>query len=119
MLGSDIFTEEIINFLFKSLDSLIDLSETPQTERIVNLSSHGLNPDELSLLERGLNFCPTPGEPKMGDLVHDLDHFHDTLRWEYHFKNNPMPSSPFEKLILTSKVLKKPFRTPPSPAIRL
>ena len=47
---------------------------------VINLSDYSLNCDELSLLERGLNFCPTPGEPHMGDLRRDLDNFHRRLK---------------------------------------
>ena len=32
---------------------------------VVNLSSHVLTQPQKSLLEKGLNFCPTPGEPDM------------------------------------------------------
>ena len=39
---------------------------------VVNLSSYSLTTDELSLLSKGLNFCPTPGEPNKGDLRMDL-----------------------------------------------
>ena len=33
-----------------------------------------------SLLSKGLNFCPTPGEPELGDIRNDLDIFHRDLR---------------------------------------
>ena len=36
---------------------------------IVNLSDHVLSDTELKLLQRGLTFCPTPGEPNMADEV--------------------------------------------------
>lgn len=54
----------------------------------------------------------------MGDLVNDLDYFHDNLRWEYYFKDNPVPSDPFEKSIITSKVFKETLRSVPPPANR-
>lgn len=98
------------------LDSLLDLIHVPQVDKIVNLSSRTLNQHEFSLLSRGLNFCPTPGEPKRGDLVRDLDYFHDNLRLEYHFKDNPLPTPSFVKLIMTSKVFKKTDRPPPPQA---
>ena len=47
---------------------------------VLNLSDHTLSSDELSLLEKGLNFCPTPGEPHLGDLRRDLDNFHRRLK---------------------------------------
>lgn len=83
---------------------------------MVNLSSRTLNEHELSVLSRGLSFCPTPGEPKKGELVRELDYFHDNLRWEYHFKDSPPTTQPFDKLIMLSKVFKKTHRPPPPPA---
>ena len=49
-------------------------------ETVVNLSDYSLTIPECNLLEKGLNFCPTPGEPNMGDLRRDLDSFHRNLR---------------------------------------
>jgi hypothetical protein len=34
----------------------------------------------VSLLSKGLNFCPTPGEPDISTLKQDLDTFHTSLR---------------------------------------
>ena len=45
-------------------------------EVVVNLSYFILEPHHVSLLKKGLTFCPTPGEPDMADLRRDLDHFH-------------------------------------------
>lgn len=47
---------------------------------VVNLSSYKLTQAEKSLLSKGLNFCPTPGEPELGDIRNDLDIFHRDLR---------------------------------------
>lgn len=98
--------------------SLLDRTIPPTTNQVVNLSSRVLTGHELSVLSRGLNFCPTPGEPKKGDLVRELDYFHDNLRWEYHFRDNPTSTQPFDKLIMTSKVFKKTHRPSPPPAHR-
>lgn len=57
-----------------SLDALLDSTETPTTNQVVNLSSRVLNEHQFSVLSKGLNFCPTPGEPKRGDLVRDPAH---------------------------------------------
>lgn len=35
---------------------------------VINLSSFQLNQDHISLLGKGLSFCPTPGEPDLGEL---------------------------------------------------
>lgn len=99
--------------LFDSLESMIEVTHVDMTQTIVNLSSRILNPHEISLLQKGLNFCPTPGDPLMGNLVRDLDYFHDNFRWEYHFKDNPLPIQPFDKLIMMTKVFKKTHRPPP------
>ena len=47
---------------------------------VVNLSKHVLTVDELHLLSKGLNFCPTPLEPNPGELRSDLDSFHRSLQ---------------------------------------
>ena len=52
-----------------------------------------LTVDERSLLDKGLNFCPTPGEPHMGDLHRDLDSFHRRLKIKIFF--DPQNKVPF------------------------
>ena len=54
---------------------------------VVNLSSLNLSQPQLSLLSRGLSFCPTPGEPDLGVLKEDLDRFHMGLRRKAFFAN--------------------------------
>ena len=39
----------------------------------------------ISILEKGLNFCPTPGELNMGNLMLDIDKFHRNLRLKTFF----------------------------------
>ena len=51
-----------------------------ENKSVVNLSDYKLSNSEVSLLEKGLSFCPTPGEPDMGQLKRDLDTFHRNLR---------------------------------------
>jgi hypothetical protein len=55
-------------------------NENPPDNSVVNLSSIQLTPAMNSLLSKGLNFCPTPGEPNVHDLRVDLDRFHVSLR---------------------------------------
>ena len=60
-------------------------NETPNpsnesTQSIVNLSNLELTESMVSLLSKGLNFCPTPGEPNIISLKQDLDTFHTSLR---------------------------------------
>ena len=47
---------------------------------VLNLSAHPLSPDQISLLQKGLNFCPTPDEPNIGEIRRDLDKFHLSLK---------------------------------------
>jgi len=49
-------------------------------QSVVNLSRLTLTQSMVSLLSKGLNFCPTPGEPDISNLKQDLDHFHRSLR---------------------------------------
>ena len=48
-------------------------SETKAHETVVNLSNRQLSPHEICILERGMKFCPTPGEPDTSELHDDLD----------------------------------------------
>ena len=56
---------------------------------VVNISDSQLSTSEQSLLEPGLSFCPTPGEPDMGQLRRDLDSFHRNLRIKTFFNTPP------------------------------
>ena len=47
---------------------------------VINLSNFQLTPPMIELLSKGLNFCPTPGEPERLHLRQDLDKFHVSLR---------------------------------------
>lgn len=119
IVGSDIVApvnKTIVDKCVLQLTSLLETVSAPTTQKVVNLSDKVLNSHELNLLEKGLKFCPTPGEPLLGDLVRDLDWFHNNLRWEYHFKDNPLLRTPFDKLIMTSKAFRRTHRALPSPA---
>ena len=56
---------------------------------VVNLSAHTLTADEISVLKRGMKFCPTPGEPNFGELREDLNNFHTRLRRQLFFSSLP------------------------------
>ena len=56
-----------------------------ELDNVVNLSNHTLSDAEKSVLKNGLKFCPTPGEPVMGETRRDLDRFHRSLRLKCHF----------------------------------
>jgi len=47
---------------------------------VVNLSDYVLTVEELNLLSKGMNFCPTPLDLDPGEMRGDLDQFHRRLR---------------------------------------
>ncbi len=57
---------------------------------VVNLSKHPLTEAQRSILSKGLTFCPTPGEPDMGELRGDFDKFHRRLKLYTHFNRDPV-----------------------------
>ena len=58
---------------------------------IVNLSTFNLNQDHISVLNRGLKFCPTPKSPNVGEMRDDMDRFHKRLRQMAFFENPEDP----------------------------
>ena len=61
----------ILSAFIRSLDSI---------DTVINLSDFSLEPHHVSLLKRGLTFCPTLGEPDMADLKRDMDAFHRNVK---------------------------------------
>ena len=57
-------------------------------DNVVNLSDYQLSDSVLNL---GLKFCPTPGEPHMGVIRRDLDSFHCSLKLKCHFGKSVEP----------------------------
>jgi hypothetical protein len=55
---------------------------------VVNLSSIQLTEPMINLLSKGLNFCPTPGEPDVYQLRQDMDRFHLSLKRKLFLKEN-------------------------------
>ena len=51
------------------------LNNSEYTNGIVNLSSYSLTNTEITVLSKGLGFCPTPWTPDIGNIVQDLDAF--------------------------------------------
>ncbi len=47
---------------------------------VLNLSQHQLTDNQISIISRGLSFCPTPGEPDMGQLFLDLERLFRKMR---------------------------------------
>ena len=56
------------------------------THGVINLSSHILNEAEISLLSKGLSFCPCPGPLDLANAMSDLNEFHRSLRLAIHFQ---------------------------------
>jgi len=61
------------------------ITNTPTQGAVVNLSKAQLTPAMITLLNKGLNFCPTPGEPDISNLKKDIDKFHVSLRRKLFF----------------------------------
>ena len=61
------------------------LNSSQYTSGIVNLSNYTLQDAEISVLSKGLGFCPTPGTPDIGDIIQDLDSFKRKTRIELFF----------------------------------
>ena len=58
---------------------------TDQNDTVVNLSSKDLNPHEIRILSKGLNFCPIPNKINEEQLSADLDKFARSLRIKEYF----------------------------------
>ncbi len=54
---------------------------------VINYSTMKLSDNHISLLSKGLKFCPTPGHPNTGDLREDMDKLHTRMRWIAFFEN--------------------------------
>ena len=59
------------------------------TQGVVNLSNRPLTQYEITLLQRGLKFCPTPACPDPGDGRADLDALHRRLRLMSFYEERP------------------------------
>ena len=60
------------------------------TNGVVNLSDRILTVDEITLLQRGLKFCPTPPCPDPGQVREDLDALHRRMRLLACYEENPL-----------------------------
>ncbi len=79
------FTAQIT--LFYVFASRTNMEEKYIKKSVVNHSSFILNEHHVSLLARGLKFCPTPSQPNTGDLKDDLDKLHRQMRWTAFFED--------------------------------
>jgi hypothetical protein len=64
-------------------------------KRVVNLSRYELTQEEISVLSKGVKFCPTPGPPDPGAQREDMNNLHRRLRQIAFFEDleNNTPSS--------------------------
>ena len=62
------------------------------TNGVVNLSDRVLTLDEITLLQRGLKFCPTPSCPDPGQIREYLNALHRRMRVMTQYDKNPQES---------------------------
>ena len=92
------FTRNDCNpFAFQHNKNNNNNDQDPDPKSVVNLSSFQLTPAMLSLLSKGLNFCPTPGEPDVHSLREDLDKFHVNLRRTQFFSKQVDPNTTLDQ----------------------
>ena len=70
----------------------------PYTSMVVNLSGVPLSDAELSLLSKGLSFCPTPPKPDAFKMEMDLEDFYRRLRLKdfYHSDSEDAERPPLD-----------------------
>ena len=61
---------------------------------VVNLSNMVVKDSHISLLSKGLNFCPAPRAATTGELKIDLDKFHRSLRLKSYFNKDKQKKQP-------------------------
>ena len=90
-----------------------------QYNLVVNLSDYNLSQHEMSVLSKGLKFCPTPKECDKGMLWQDLERFSRSTRLALLFHNNTnsqptqsLPNEPF----FHKDFKKKSTWNPPGPS---
>jgi hypothetical protein len=80
-----------------------------QNDIVVNLSSKDLKPDEICILSKGLNFCPTPNKINEEQLSADLDKFARSFRIKEYFlakeRDFPVDGRSIRKIIMGSPFL--------------
>ena len=76
----------------------IEFSNLSDLDNVVNLSDKVLTDQERNILNKGLNFGPTPGDPDMGEIRCDLDRYHRSLRIQCWLNKKPK-TSPVDQTI--------------------
>lgn len=78
--------------LFGQLNNCYNITTETPCVLVVNLSDLKLTPSMHSLLSKGLNFCPTPGEPDVQNLRQGLDKFHVSFSLKGPVTKTPLDS---------------------------
>ncbi len=65
---------------------------------VVNLSDMVLKESHISLLSKGLSFCPTLDRPDLGELKRDMDIFHHSPKLRAHFQEGDTTKLPPKKV---------------------
>ncbi len=89
-LNTNLFCSEVNTNLSNNNPSLIP------TGSILNLSKITLTPGQISVLEKGLSFCPSKPEPDLAALMRDVDLFFRSIRREAFFQRPYIPLSQSE-----------------------
>ena len=79
---------------------------------VINLSNKSLNANELSLLGKGLKFCPTPRMMDHGKLKEDIDQFFRKCSLKLFFAESD-PDQPQENILFEHKDMKLPSKFNP------
>ena len=115
-LNSNNLHSDVSSHLEKEILLHLTLININKKNTVVNVSSRNLSSDEESLLSKGLNFCPTPGEPLLAQKHDDLEYFHNNLRWKLFFSNNNATTDRFTTAISRSAVFRPQTSTKAPPA---
>ena len=62
-------------------------SKIENIDGVINISSEILTPGQISLLSKGLSFCPTPKSLNLWDLKSDFDKLHRNIKLKYFFSD--------------------------------
>ena len=65
-----------------------------ESENVVNLYNGKLSRTEISLLSKGLKFCPTPNSVDKWDIKEDLEKFGRILRLKWYYRNDKQTFDP-------------------------
>lgn len=97
----------------------VNTSTLTTTRSVVNLSKRKLSEIEIEVLSLGKGFCPTPGEPDMGEIRRDLDKFHNNCRKSLFFSKETPGVKSSDYTSPPSISLSTPNLTPPPPTPRV